>query len=87
MSRYKWERVGREIRKDGTTIIYRIANYNIDIAIESRKHIIPHASRAGYWEHTTYWVVVNGSDYKERYSLADAKDTAEKLIPKDFRED
>lgn len=84
MSRYKWERVGKMVEQNGTTITYSIANFNIDIVVESRKRKIPHANRVGFWEHTTYWVVVNGADYKERYSLADAKRTAEELIPGAF---
>lgn len=81
----KWERTGKTVGSEGTTIEYRpIGANNIAIAcrfsIESRKRHIPHANRSGTWDCTTYWVLYDGKDIIERYSLSDAKQSAEDLI-------
>ena len=73
-----WKKTGREITAEGTTITYTAAE-DQDIKIESRKRHIPHASGSGTWDHTTYMVIVDGEEVKERYSLADAKQFAEGL--------
>lgn len=74
-----WIKQSRTVSKEGTTIRY-IADENPSIAIESRKRHIPHADRSGTWDHTTYMVMKDGKDIKERYSLADAKEYAEKMF-------
>ena len=81
----KWERTGKTVGREGTTIEYRpIGANNIAIAcrfsIESRKRHVPHANGSGTWDHTTYWVLIDGKDIRERYSLSDAKQSAEDLI-------
>ena len=73
----KWEKVGKTVNTEGTTICYQAVGTGI--TIESRKRHIPHASGSGTWDHTTYWVLENGVEVKERYSLADAKEYAEAL--------
>ncbi len=76
----KWERTGKLVGSEGTTIEYRPAKASISVSIESRKRHIPHANGTGTWDHTTYWVLLDGKDVKERYSLSDAKQFAEDLI-------
>lgn len=73
-----WVRIGRDGDDNGTTTYY--CGVGTPYTIQSRKRHIPHASRGGYWDHTTYWVVKNGEDIKERYSLADAKEYVEQLM-------
>ena len=76
----KWIRTGKTVGPEGTTIIYE--GHRAGIRIESRKRHIPHANGSGTWDHTTYFVVVDGVDLKERYSLADAKEWAEDYLDK-----
>ena len=74
----KWEKTRRQVSAEGTTITY--SGKGTDIEIESRKRQIPHANGKGTWDHTSYFVIVNGKDVKEKYSLKDAKEFAESLI-------
>ena len=75
----KWIKTGRTVNEEGTTVIY--TGEGSDLKIESRKRHIPHAGgRTGFWDHTTYWVIKNGQEVKECYSLADAKEYAEGLV-------
>lgn len=76
----KWERTGKLVGSEGTTIEYRPVKARINVSIESRKRHIPHANGSGTWDCTTYWVLRDGKDVKERYSLSDAKQFAEDLI-------
>ena len=81
----KWERTGKTVGSEGTTIEYRPIGANkiataCRFSIESRKRHIPHANGSGTWDHTTYWVLYDGKDIIERYSLSDAKQSAEDLI-------
>ena len=76
----KWIRTGRTVGPEGTTIIYE--GHRAGIRIESRKRHIPHANGQGTWDHTTYWVVLNGEDLKQLYSLTDAKAWAEDYAEK-----
>ena len=71
-----WTKTGKTTGPEGTTITYTAAE-DPDISIESRKRHIPHANRSGTWDHTTYMVIVDGEEVKERYTLADAKQFAE----------
>lgn len=73
----KWVKISKTVNMEGTTITY--AGLGTDLTIESRKRHIPHANGSGTWDHTTYWVMRDGKEVKERYSLADAKEFAEGL--------
>ncbi len=75
----KWEKKGRTVSDEGTTITYW-ADVG-PLTIESRKRHIPHAGgRSGTWDHTSYFVLYKGHEVKELYSLKDAKEFAETLI-------
>ena len=79
MAKLIWERTGRRVSSKGTDTIYSAADTNIKI--ESRKRHIPHANgRPGTWDHTTYFVLKDGKELAEKYSLADAKDYVESLV-------
>lgn len=68
----KWIRTSRRVTKDGTTITYE--NPESIYTIESRKRHIPHAGgRPGTWDHTSYFVMKDGVEIIEKYSLRDAK--------------
>lgn len=73
-----WTKTGRIVSPEGTTTTY--TGEGTDLTIESRKRNIPHAGgRPGTWEHTSFWVLRDGKEVKERYSLRDAKDYAEEI--------
>lgn len=74
----KWEKIGKRISTSGTTITY--SGEGTALTIESRKRKIPHANGVGTWEHTSYFVLVDGKEVEEKYSLRDAKAFAESLI-------
>ena len=74
----RWERESKRISSSGTTITY--AGRGTGLTIESRKRHIPHANGIGTWDHTTYFVLQDGKEVKEKYSLKDAKEFAENLI-------
>lgn len=73
----KWIKAGRTVSAEGTTVIYQ--GEGTAITIESRKRHIPHANRSGTWDHTTYFVLKDGKEIIEKYSLKDAKEYAENL--------
>lgn len=73
----RWIKTGREVNAEGTTITY--FGKGTDFAIESRKRHIPHANRSGTWDHTSYFVLKNGNELIEKFSLKDAKEFAEGL--------
>ena len=73
----KWVKMGTEVNASGRTVTYEAADGGY--TIESRMRHIPHANREGTWDHTTYFVIRNGEELKELYSLSDAKEYAEKL--------
>lgn len=75
-----WERTGKTVSAEGTTVEYRPARAKRNIAVESRKRHIPHANGVGTWDHTSYFVVLDGEDVKEKWSLKDAKAYAEGLL-------
>ena len=60
MGKLIWKRTGRIVSKEGSTTIYHAAGKGIEI--ESRKRHIPHANGVGTWDHTTYWVKLDGKD-------------------------
>ena len=74
-----WIKAAKTVKADGTTINEYTAKENPRITIESRKRPIPHASGSGFWMHTSFFVLVDGTEIKERFSLRDAKAFAEKL--------
>lgn len=72
MAIIKWTKGGKLIRQDMTINIYYYGETGY--TVESRKKQIPHANgRAGTWEHTTYFVVNDGEDVKEFWTLKDAQ--------------
>ena len=77
----RWIKTGREVNAEGTTITYSCKG--TDFAIESRKRHIPHANRSGTWDHTSYFVLKNGNELIEKFSLKDAKDFAERVTRND----
>lgn len=72
----KWTRTGKTVSAKGTTIFYSCAE-DPKLTIESRKEHIPHANRSGTWDFTSYWVLWDGEEIKQLYTLADAKEYAE----------
>lgn len=71
----KWTKVCTVLNADGRTTEYR--GIGTPYTIESRLRHIPHANRVGTWDHTTYFVLKDGKEIKELYSLRDAKEYAE----------
>lgn len=69
----KWEKVGKHIGADGTTITYRLQGAP-QYEIESRKRHIPHANGSGTWDHTTYVVLYHGLKVAEKMTLKAAKE-------------
>lgn len=73
-----WEKIERTVNSDGTTITYRCKTEPW-LMIQSRKRHIPHANGIGTWDHTTYFVLVNGHEEKECWSLKSAKEYCSEL--------
>ena len=71
-----WEKIGRTVNRDGTTITYRLQG--TEILVQSRKRHIPHANGGGTWDHTSYFVLDHGEEIAEKWRLEDAKKYAEK---------
>ena len=67
-----WAKTGRTVGPEGTTITYTDLR-ETGLTIESRKRHIPHANRSGTWDHTTYWVLRDGEELAEHWTLAGAK--------------
>ena len=75
-----WRRIKKRIGPEGTTITYGYSNNITDYRIESRRRHIPHANgNSGTWDHTSYFVMKDGVDLVEKWSLKDAKEYVEKL--------
>lgn len=72
-----WSIIARWVDKDGSTTKYKL--HGTGITIESRRRHIPHANGIGTWDHTSYWVLCDGVELKEKQRLMDAKEWAEKL--------
>lgn len=74
----KWERTGKRVSVTGETVnCYRAKG--TALSIESRKRMIPHAGRGGYWAHTSYFVLdADGRELAEKQRLSDAQAFAEK---------
>lgn len=71
----QWTKIGKVTFAGETTITYKLEG--TDFIVESRKRQIPHASRPGTWELTTFFVKRGREELIERRSLADAKRFAE----------
>ena len=67
-----WAKTGRTVGLEGTTIIYTDLR-ETGLTIESRKRHIPHANGSGTWDHTTYWVLRDGEELAEHWTLSGAK--------------
>ncbi len=72
-----WKKIGRLVSSQGTTITYQLEG--TDLTVESRKRHIPHANGIGTWDATTYMVLDDGVQIRERYTLRDAKALAEDI--------
>ena len=70
-----WEKIGKNVNHEGTTITYR--QKGTQILVQSRKRHIPHANGIGTWDHTSYFVLDHGEEIVETYRLEDAKKYAE----------
>ena len=69
---------GQIVSAERTINIYRLVG--TQYTVQSRKRLIPHAGgRSGGWWHTSYFVLRDGRELIEKYSLKDAKDYVEKL--------
>ena len=75
----KWLKIGKTENEEGTTIIYNCPSIE-GITIESRKRHIPHSGREGFWDHTTFFIMKDGQEIKEVYSLSDAKRIVENMV-------
>lgn len=67
-----WAKTGRTVAPEGTTVTYTDLR-ETGLTIESRKRHIPHANGSGTWDHTTYWVLRDGKELAEHWTLAGAK--------------
>ena len=67
-----WAKTGRTVGPEGTTITYTDLR-ETGLTIESRKRHIPHANGSGTWDHTFYWVLRDGEELAEHWTLAGAK--------------
>jgi hypothetical protein len=73
-----WKQIDRTYTSEGTTITYRCEDPKVPL-VQSRKRHIPHANRGGTWDHTSYFVVFDGKDVAEKYTLKAAMEYAEKF--------
>jgi hypothetical protein len=61
-----------------TTILYRLEGTGYTVM--SFKRPIPHASKPGTWNFTSYFVYLDGKELAEKHTLRSAKGYVEKLI-------
>ena len=88
----KWIKTDKTVNNEMTVITYEAETgkdeYFPGVKIESRKKKIPHAAGnfgyngASFWEHTTYFVIVDDMDVEEIWTLKAAKTHAETIIEK-----
>lgn len=72
----KWEKVEKNVNREGTTITYEAKGFGL--YIQSRKRHIPHANGVGTWDHTTYWLLAPVIGFEKQFwSMKDAKEFAE----------
>lgn len=74
-----WEKTGRTVTEQGTTVAYTASN-DRRFTIESRLRHIPHAAKGGTWDHTSYFVLIDGVQQREFQRLRDAKEYAELFL-------
>lgn len=77
MSMAPWIKTETTIRTNGEKVI-RYESFRNPNAIESRKAAIPHANGNGCWYHTSYFLIRPDGTEKEYWTLAAAKEAAEK---------
>lgn len=83
----RWIKVGKTANAEGTTITYALDGME-RYRIESRKRHIPHAGgKPGTWDHTSYFVMLDGKELIEKYSLRSAKEYALRLTMEDNNND
>lgn len=84
MKNDKWIMVRKTWRGDGSrTIRYECGN----VAIESRKIAIPHAGgRGGFWNYTSYWLILPDGTEREYNTMRDAKAAGEAALEEDTHE-
>lgn len=73
-----WEKTGKRIGQEGTTITYELAR--CPMRIESRKRHIPHANGSGTWDHTSFFVLRGDEVIAEKQTLEEAKKLAERYV-------
>lgn len=73
-----WEKVEKSVNDLGTTITYQAKG--TQLVVQSRKRKVPHTNRPGFWWHTSYFVLYNGNEMKEKQTLAEAKAYGETLV-------
>lgn len=72
-----WVKTSVKIMGTGEKTIRYESFRNVCI-IESRKRAIPHANGIGGWYHTSYFLIRPDGTEKEYWTLAAAKEAAEK---------
>ena len=74
-----WDKIGTQIWANGErTVTYQF----MQMKIESRRRLIPHANRSGGWLHNSY-VLIWPDGYEEEFrTLRDAKAKGEEEILK-----
>ena len=70
----KWTKAGKTVTAEGRTVTY--TGEGTTLTIESRLEHKPNM-RGGTWDYTSYMVLDNGREIKERWRLTDAKEYAE----------
>lgn len=79
MATIKWTKQSKTVDEDGTRIVYD--GEGTDLVIVSYKKRIEHASRDGYWYHTTFILKDIITDWeKEFWAMKDAKAYAELML-------
>ena len=74
-----WEKTDTRINANGE----RIVTYEfMDMKIQSRRMMIPHANRSGGWLHTSYFLIWPDGYEEEFRTLRDAKAKGEEEILK-----
>lgn len=78
-----WKKIDRYENSEGTTITYAAEGAGRRVLVQSRKRHIPHAASkigGGTWDCTSYFVLDNGVEVNQCYTLSRAKEYAERLI-------
>lgn len=84
MTKAKWTRVAKIENSEGRTVVYRLDRAPGPLVlVESRLRHIPHSNRGGTWDHTSYFVLMDGKEVAEKWTLKSAKEYAERLIAGD----